>query len=189
MEQTITSDSDHAFEQVVHFHRSHLLRSAMSYTGSYAEAEDLVQETFFKAYRAFDRLLPGSDVRPWLSCILRNTFISAWRRRRRERAMLEPETCLDRAPWLAPRKLADEPGWGENEGLGDEVVRALEEVPGSYRTLLLLVDLHQKSYQEAADLTNQPLGTVQSRLFRGRRLLKTKLADYARREGYLAEAA
>jgi len=75
------------------------------------------------------------------------------------------------------------------DGLGDEVVAALDEVPPNYRRLVMLVDIEQKTYREAAVITNQPLGTVQSRLFRGRRLLKSKLADYAKREGYLARAA
>lgn len=177
------------FDEAVLPHRGFLLRSALVFTGSRADAEDLVQETLVKAFRAFKSLRPDSDVRPWLGCILRNTFISLWRRKKREMTVLNPGTCLDYVPWLAPSMLADLPGQGEQEGLGDEVTRALSEVPQQYRTLVVLVDLQDKSYQEAASITRQPLGTVQSRLFRGRRLLKRKLADYARREGYLADAA
>ncbi len=183
-------EGDHRkFEQLVLLHRDFLLRYATSFTGATFEAEDLVQETLLKAFRAFHRLRPGSEVRAWLGSILRNTFISTWRRRRRERALLQHEQDPARAPWLAPKALADPPGEGANEGLGDEVTRALDEVPPAYRTLLVLVDIEDKTYREAAEMTDQPLGTVQSRLFRGRRLLRTKLADYALDEGYLPQAA
>lgn len=177
------------FERIVLPHQQYLFRGAVSLTGSRAEAEDLVQETLLKAYRAFERLRPDSDIRPWLMCILRNTFISSWRKRKRELALLRAETCVEDVPWLAPHKPFEEPGRRMTDGLGDEVVAALDEVPQNYRALVVLVDLEQKTYREAADITNQPLGTVQSRLFRGRRLLKRKLADYARREGYLPRAA
>jgi RNA polymerase sigma-70 factor (ECF subfamily) len=177
------------FDVTVLPHRSSLMRSALAFTGSMADAEDLVQETLIKAYRAFDRLRPGSDVRPWLATILRNTFISEWRRARRERVSLDPSSCLDRAPWLAPEDPASIPGHDSRGGLGDEVAQALDEVPTRYRALVVLVDLEERSYQEAATITHQPLGTVQSRLFRGRRLLRSKLEGYARREGFLARAA
>lgn len=183
---------DHSFFRSVLIHREVLLRAATQMTGSTVEAEDLVQEALIKAYRAFDRLRPHSQTRPWLLKILRNTFISEWRRRRRERAVLQLGVHDITARWLRETPQTEPvASWSDrpSDDLDDEVVEALNEVPHHYRTCVLLVDVHQKSYQEAAELTRQPLGTVQSRLFRGRRMLKGLLNEYARREGYLAKAA
>lgn len=190
------ANHDESFARTVLVHRDLMLRAATRMAGSPSEAEDLVQEALVKAYRAFDRLQPRSQTRAWLLKILRNTFISQWRRRRREREVIEESARDQTAAWLThDPAFAPHPGpegaWSPrpDEDLADEVVEALREVPEGYRTLVLLIDLHQKSYLEAAELTRQPLGTVQSRLFRGRRILKGLLRDYAQREGYLAQAA
>lgn len=183
---------EHLFSHTVLIYRDVLLRTATQMAGSPVEAEDLVQEALIKAYRAFDRLRPHSQIRPWLLKILRNTFISEWRRRRRELAVLQLGAHDVTTRWLRDTPQAEPTvTWKErpSDDLDDEVVEALNEVPHHYRTCVLLVDVHQKSYQEAAELTSQPLGTVQSRLFRGRRMLKGLLDDYARREGYVARAA
>lgn len=177
------------FEETVLPHRTLMFRVAVKMTGAPAEAEDLVQETLLRAYRSFDRLRPDSKVRPWLMRILHNTFVSDWRRRKRERYVLQPAKCEHDAPWVLPRKLADSPDIKAKNGLGDEVVSALNEIPDQYRSCVVLVDIQDKSYKEAAEFLGRPLGTVMSRLYRGRRLLKGKLDEYARREGYLSNAA
>jgi RNA polymerase sigma-70 factor (ECF subfamily) len=166
-----------------------LFRVGMRLTGSPAEAEDLVQETLLRAFRAFGDLRPDSQIRPWLIRILNNTFISEWRKRKRERSLLQPGRCEDLAPWLLPRTTGDATADRPDEGLGDEVVRALGGIPDAYRTCVLLVDLEQKSYKEAARQIGRPVGTVMSRLFRGRRLLQGMLDGYARQEGYLVSRA
>lgn len=186
MNATTTESS---FNEAVLPHRGLLLRTALRLTGSKSEAEDLVQETLLKAYRAFGRLEPQSQTRAWLLRILRNTHISSWRRKRRERDVLQRGVDEDYAEWLRPCAFESVARGRARDDLGDEVVHALEEVPPNFRTCVLLVDVHQKSYQEAADMTQQPLGTVQSRLFRGRRILKDLLREYAQREGYVAQAA
>jgi RNA polymerase sigma-70 factor (ECF subfamily) len=180
--------SQENFEETILPYRGLMHRVATRMTGSSAEADDLVQETLLRAFRSFDRLRPDSQVRPWLMRILHNTFVSDWRRRRRERNVLQPAVCEHSAPWVMPRRLGDEPDQGTGDGLGDEVVRALSEIPQPYRSCVLLVDVQDKSYKEAAALIGRPLGTVMSRLFRGRKMLKGKLSDYARREGYLRAA-
>ncbi len=179
------------FKQTVIIHREVLLRVATQMTGSPARAEDLTQETLLKAYGAFDRLRPESRVRPWLLRILRNTYISEWRKCRREREVLQQSVDEDLAGWLQPNhwETPETLGGRPDADLSDEVIEALAEVPRRYRACVLLVDLHQKSYRETAWLTEQPLGTVQSRLFRGRRILKDLLRGYAHQEGYLARAA
>lgn len=189
MEQLTQLQQEESYEQTVLPHRVLLHRVAIKMTGSPTEADDLVQETLLRAFRSFDRLRPDSHVRPWLMRILHNTFVSDWRRRKRERTVLAPNVIEHSAPWVLPRKLSAEPDEAASDGLGDEVVRALSELPPPYRSCVVLVDLQDKSYKEAAELIGRPLGTVMSRLFRGRRMLKGKLGDYARREGYLPNAA
>jgi RNA polymerase sigma-70 factor, ECF subfamily len=178
-----------AFEEAVLPQRGILLRNARRMTSTPSEAEDLVQETLLKAFKAFDKLRPESQIRAWLLRIMRNTFISAWRRKRREKVVLQQGVDEQRAVWLHPEPPTKQPSQRPADDLDDEIVAALREVPASYRDCIILVDIHQKSYREAAALTKQPLGTVQSRLFRGRRILKGLLRDFAEREGYLQQAA
>lgn len=188
-----TSDQD--FIELIKTHQDYLLRTAGALTFSKTEAEDLVQETFLKAYRAYDRLKPESQIRAWLLRILKNTSISNWRRKKREKTILKLGIDDELAPWLCPRDLSEtapetlSQEFSNDNGLGDEVVQALREVPEQFRDCVLLIDLHQKTYVETASLTKQPLGTVQSRLFRGRRILKGLLREYAEKEGYLPQAA
>lgn len=189
MESAAEHSNRVSFDEAVLPHRQLLHRVAMKMTGSAAEADDLVQETLLRAFRSFDRLRPDSQVRPWLMRILHNTFVSDWRRRKRERALLQPGVAEHSAPWVMPRKVADAPDVRARDGLCDEVVHALSELPQQYRSCVVLVDIQSKSYKEAAEVIGRPLGTVMSRLFRGRKLLKGKLDDYARREGYLPTAA
>ena len=192
--QCLTSDNstdtslEASFEGAVIPYRLLLYRVALKMTGSPAEADDLVQDTLLRAFNSFGRLRPDSQIKPWLLRILHNTFVSGWRRKKRERALFKPGVAEDKAPWVVPKKLGNDPEQGADSGLGDEVVLALRELPPAYRHCVVLVDLEQKSYKEAAELLGRPLGTIMSRLFRGRRMLQGKLDDYARREGYLRAA-
>jgi RNA polymerase sigma-70 factor, ECF subfamily len=189
MESGNQAVSQESFEDAVLPHRALMHRVAVKMTGSSAEADDLVQETLLRAFRSFGRLRPDSQVRPWLMRILHNTFVSSWRRKKRENEILQPAICEHNAPWVLPRKIADAPDIKARRGLGDEVVSALYEIPDQYRSCVVLVDIQDKSYKEAAELIGRPLGTVMSRLYRGRRMLKGKLDGYARREGYIPNAA
>lgn len=182
-------ESPQTFEGTVLRHRGLLIRVAMRLTCASDDAEDLVQETLLRAYRAFPELRPDSQVRPWLLRILHNTFISDWRKRKRERQLMQPGVAEDRAPWLLPRTTGDGPAERPDDTLSDEVVNALAEIPDAYRACVLLVDLQDRSYKDAAKAIGRPVGTVMSRLFRGRRMLQSKLGDYARQEGYLSRAA
>jgi RNA polymerase sigma-70 factor (ECF subfamily) len=179
------TESPTSFEALVLPHRGLLYRVALKMTGSPAEADDLVQDTLMKAYVSFDRLRPDSQVRPWLLRILHNTFVSSWRRKKRERALFQPGVAEDRAPWLVPTPPRRSPEESVDAGLGDEVEHALAELPVSYRRCVVLVDLEEKSYREAATELGRPLGTIMSRLFRGRRLLQDKLDGYAHQEGFI----
>lgn len=188
MELANQPDDSQSFEEMVSPFLGLVHRVATRMTGSPDAAQDLVQETLLRAYRAHGSLRPNSHIKPWLLRILHNTFVSDWRRRKREKIVLQRGVFEDRAPWLVPGTVGDGPGERPDDGLGDEVVRALAELPDAYRACVLLVDLEQKSYKEAAQLLGRPVGTVMSRLFRGRRLLQGMLGEYARDEGYLRAA-
>ncbi len=175
------------FDREVLSHRSELLGAAVRMTSCRAEAEDLVQEAVLRAWTFWDRFQPGTNGRAWMHRILVNTFINGYRRRRREREILGEirrdthcEILWDRH---GHRSL---PG----EGLSDEVARALSLLPEEFRQVLVLVDLNERSYRDAASTLGCPIGTVMSRLHRARRAMQRQLTSYAANEGYItAEAA
>ncbi|MBP9003559.1 MAG: sigma-70 family RNA polymerase sigma factor [Candidatus Hydrogenedentes bacterium] len=160
---------------------------ALRLTRNPADAEDLTQNTFVKALRFHDKFKEGTYIKAWLLTILRNTFINEYRRKTRRPAEVElsgfeaaPEAFPDPDVFIEPR---------ENhvddllELLDDPVRNALESLPPDFRNAVIMADLQDMSYKEIADIMGCPLGTVMSRLFRGRKLLRDALADYAREHG------
>lgn len=173
------------FEREVLRHRRELIGAGVRLTGSRAEAEDLVQDAVMRAWVFWHRFEPGTNGRAWMHRILLNTFINGYRRRRRERDVLQTVHAqeLREQGWDASAALA--PG----ESLGDEVQAALDALPDDFRRVVVLVDLEDKSYRDAADAIGCPIGTVMSRLHRARRAMKRSLEDYATQEGYGASDA
>lgn len=171
-------------------HADALFGAAMRLTRSQRDAEDLVQDTLLKAYTNFSRYKPGTNCKAWLFKIQTNTFINRYRKRQRERVFLIDED--DGRP-LAERiesrpeseyEYRDETSDESVERLfGDEVGRALQAVPVDFRVAVLLADVYDFSYKECADILGCPIGTVMSRLYRGRRLLRSSLAEYAVESG------
>lgn len=170
-------------------------RFAMRLTaGNGAEAEDLVQDTFLRAYRAWETYTPGTSCRSWLFTICRNLFL-----RSRERSARRPEytaTDLDvnveavAAASTYGRLQQADPAQSYFESLVDaEVLRAVEALPPDFREVVVLSDLEGLTYQEIADVIESPLGTVKSRLYRGRRLLAEKLYEYAVEMGHIRGGA
>jgi RNA polymerase sigma-70 factor (ECF subfamily) len=165
-------------------HLDSLYRLALRLTRNPADAEDLVQETYLRAFRFRERFLAGSNLRAWLFKILSNAAISRFRHISHETG----DTSLDRMEEFELYSQADAgSGPGESaevaalSGILDvDVRRALEELPEPFRLAVLLSDLEGFSYREIADMLEVPLGTVMSRLFRGRRMLRNQLAEYAR---------
>jgi len=163
---------------------------ALRLAGERATAEDLVQETYLKAYQAFHRFLRGRDARPWLMKILLNTYRDQLRQALRTPDPLQPG---DLEAWLQARGQArgsqlvsSDPGARAVErSLSEEVHAALLDLPPEFRSIVLLADLEEYSYPEIADLLDCPLGTVMSRLARGRKLLREMLHEYARRHGLI----
>jgi RNA polymerase sigma-70 factor (ECF subfamily) len=175
----------HEFDDAILVHLDELYGAAVRLTRSGSEAEDLVQESVMRAWAFWDRFEPGTNARAWMHRILLNTFINGYRKRKREREIMgavHVETELSPRPATADAR-------GREEGLGDEVERALSEIPAEFRAAIVLVDLADHSYKDAARVLDCPIGTVMSRLHRGRRLLQDKLRTYATRQGYLAKAA
>lgn len=153
------------------------------------DAEDLVQETYLKAYRSFDQFTPGTNLKAWMFKILKNAFINEYRRRQtvpQESDFAEIEENLE--SHLRPEAAGQikDPEQEAIEGaLDGDVQRALDELPPDYRMAVVLADLEGFSYKEIADILEIPVGTVMSRLYRGRKLLEEVLLRYARSHNYL----
>jgi RNA polymerase sigma-70 factor (ECF subfamily) len=164
---------------------------ALRMTRRAADAEDLVQDTLLKAMRARHQFQPGTNLRAWLMRILTNTFINKYKRGVLERNVFDPET-LDPVSdgWTGSatlRGLRDAEGQVMLPLLQDEIRAAIDELPDDYRVAVLLVDIQELSYREAADAIGVPMGTVMSRLHRGRKFLKTRLVRQAQALGVVPE--
>jgi RNA polymerase sigma-70 factor (ECF subfamily) len=169
-----------AFDATILVHLDELYGTAVRLTRNRSEAEDLVQEAVMRAWAFWDRFEPGTNARAWMHRILVNTFINGYRRKKREREILAEArvTELER-PFFDhhDRKKA-------TEGFGDEVSRALDNLPEEFRVVLLMVDMNDLSYREVADALECPIGTVMSRLHRARRRLQDELGGYAVEAGF-----
>lgn len=155
--------------------------------GDEAEAEDLVQETILKAWHSWDTYEGGTNCRAWLMTILRNTFINEFRRRRR-RPSVDFDDVEERPIW--PQLREEDPEGRFFDRLVDaRIVEAIEDLPDEFRVPLILSDLEGLAYQEIAAVMEIPVGTVKSRLYRGRRRLQKELYEYAKSMGYVKEDA
>jgi RNA polymerase sigma-70 factor (ECF subfamily) len=181
------SDESDAFEKTALVHLDALYRTALRLTGSRAEAEDVVQETFLRAFRGFRRFSPGTNCRAWLFTILRNVFLNRVRARGPEVVDgPEPLDSVEVESATGPSEGARNP---EEEFfqsvLHGDVDRALKALPLPFREAVVLADLEGLTYREIAEVLGCPLGTVMSRLSRGRDLLRRLLKDFAREHGYV----
>lgn len=154
-------------------------------------AEDLVQETFLRAHRFWDKYERGTNARSWLFTICRNTFLHHRQlaRNQRERPAADLDARVEAlSAASAFEKRSTDPEQKFFEGLiDDEVVEAIDELPEEFREVLVLSDLGDLKYQEISEVLEIPVGTVKSRLFRGRRLLQERLREFAIRAGYVEE--
>jgi RNA polymerase sigma-70 factor, ECF subfamily len=168
-------------------HLDALYDVALRLTRNRAEAEDVVQEACLRAFRSFDRFNPGTNCRAWLFTILRNVFLNRVRSRGRE--VLEAEMGgLDQAETTTDTEVGRNPEEQFLQAmLHGDVDRALTTLPLSFRETVLLVDLEGLTYREVAEVLGCPIGTVMSRLSRGRALLRRALGRFAREHGYVKE--
>jgi RNA polymerase sigma-70 factor (ECF subfamily) len=169
---------------------SGMYSAAFRLTRNAADAEDLVQETFLRAYRAFHQFTEGTNLKAWLYRILMNTFINSYRKKQRQPQTISDEEIED---WyLYSRMAADgsEPSAETSviESLPDEDVQeALSSLPEQFRISVLLADVEGFSYKEIAEITGVPIGTVMSRLHRGRKALEKRLWEVVRERGLVRD--
>lgn len=158
------------FENTALGYEDQLFRIALRLVRDRAHAEDLVQETYLQAWRSFDRFEAGTNLRAWLYKIMFNTYYSQRRRQRLQLVQFE-ETIAETIAYdpPTPQRLTDE-----------EVLAELEKLPRDYQIPVALVDIEGLTYKELAEALNIPIGTVMSRLHRGRKLLRVSLAKYTR---------
>jgi len=176
------------FEHSALCHLSHLFTAAFYLTRDKAEAEDLVQETYLRAFNFFDKFQPGTNCRAWLLSILRRLFINRYQQKRREPDMVDWEK-IDKV-YESMVEQNEETGNGNPEVfffsqiIDQEVEEAIQALPEEYRSAIVLVDIEELSYEEASKVLECCIGTVCSRVSRGRRMLQVALRDYAIKMGY-----
>ncbi|MBA3891841.1 MAG: sigma-70 family RNA polymerase sigma factor [Gemmatimonadaceae bacterium] len=164
-----------------------ITRYALSLTRDEPDADDLVQETFLKAYRSWDSYALGTDCRGWLFTICRNTFVRSRKREERQVACDDPE--LEALAASAVHASAVQSGHGDlfaRFDLSDAITQAIDALPEAFRDVVVLTDVLDQTYESAAATLGVPIGTVRSRLFRGRRLLQEALIAHARDAGLVA---
>jgi RNA polymerase sigma-70 factor (ECF subfamily) len=171
-----------------------LYRTALRMTRSEADAEDLVQETYIRAFRFREQFTPGTNLKAWLFRILTNTFINTYRRRQTQPEFTELDGVDEFSLYKRMSDLRTSSGAGNPEteflnGIVDsEVKDALGELPEKFRQVVLL-DVEGFSYKEIAEMLDIPIGTVMSRLHRGRKFLQKRLLDLAQQRGIAAVRA
>ena len=181
-----------AFEREALPHMDALYRTALRMTKNQGDAEDLVQETMVKAYRFWDKFELGSNCRAWLFKIMTNIFINDYRSKSRTPVSVNVDEIDDNFLYgqlsqAAPERTPEEDLFAKI--FDDDVKKAIEELPDDFRLVVVLSFLEGFSYQEIADIADLQLGTVKSRLHRGRKLLQKQLYDYAVRNGFIKDAA
>lgn len=181
------------FEGEVLEHLPALLAVASRLMRNGSEAEDLVQDSVLKAIRARDQFESGTNLKAWLLKILTNTFINRYRRGGLERSVLDgPDADPLADGWVSAstmESLRDPESQALRPILEAEIGKALEELPTEFRLAVVLSDVEDLSYKEISDVMGCPIGTVMSRLHRGRRILKSRLYEHARSMGIIGPEA
>jgi len=181
------------FDELVLEHIDMLYAVAMKLTRNVTDAQDLTQNTVLKAFRFHSKFKKGTYIKAWLLTILRNTFINDYRRKVRFPLFVEltgyeqsPDSSPDPSVRYDPKgtKYAD-----VVELLDDSVIAAIESLPDDFRLAVIMADIEDKSYKEIGEVMQCPLGTVMSRLYRGRKLLRKQLGEYARDQGIAKSVA
>ena len=185
------SDRNTRFERDAIVFMDQLYAAALRYTKNPEDARDLVQDTYLKAFNSFHQFEDGTNLRAWLYRVLTTTFINTYRKDQR-RPQLSAGELED---WQLAKAQSHTSDLGKSaevealESLPDsDIKRALQEIPEEFRIAVYLADVEGFSYKEIADIVDVPAGTVMSRLHRGRKLLREKLADYAKELGYSTDS-
>jgi RNA polymerase sigma-70 factor (ECF subfamily) len=180
------------FEETALEYLTPLFNLALNLTRNRKDAEDLVQETYLRAYRFFGSYQPGTQIKAWLFRILRNTFINRYRAQKVRpdevdfsKVELAYERVVDEQFLQANRPVSPEDAL-MNGVLDEEIETAMARLPEEYRSVVIMALVEDLSYKEIASALSIPLGTVMSRLHRGRKMLQNQLLEYARKKGILS---
>lgn len=180
----LTAGKDARFEREALVCLPDVARYALSLTRNQSEADDLVQDTFLNAYRAWHQYLDGSECRAWLFTICRNQFLRTRRRDERALAVDDPELeALAAAALHTSVRESNLQHMFERTEVIEAIESAIAELPLPYREVALMVDVHDQTYDTVSQILGVPIGTVRSRLFRARRILQEKLITHARDAG------
>lgn len=182
------SEDAKAFDQLLNEHFDGMFTLALHMTRNRFDAEDLVQDTALRAYRFFHRFERGTNFKAWIYRILTNNYINRYRKKKIEPTKVE----MDKVSFKLEQKGTSywdeldnaEHGHDYTEMFDDEINRAIDQLPEEYKTVVLLADVEGLSYKEIAKVIDHPIGTVMSRLHRGRKILQKRLANYAEEHGY-----
>ena len=177
------------FEQTALQHKSILQAYALHLTMNSENAKDLLQETYLKAYRFWDNYDTGTNIKAWLYCIMKNSYINLYRKEKNEPKKVQYEE------WHLPYNTIQETSFEQkhfaettsDEIFGDEIAGSIESLKDSFRNIIILSDVEGRTYEEIANIVGCPIGTVRSRLHRGRKQLRKKLFKYARNNRYILQ--
>ena len=180
--------ADHrGFEDIALQHMTTLHAYALHLTMNSNNAKDLLQDTYLKAYKFWSHFEQGTNIKAWLYRIMKNSYINFYRKEIREPQKIEYQEyhlpCNTKQDGSAGQKhLLEKP---YNEIFGDEIADSIESLNGLFRDILILSDVEGLTYKEIADIVDCPIGTVRSRLNRGRKQLRKQLFTYAQKNGYI----
>ncbi|MGI9625258.1 MAG: sigma-70 family RNA polymerase sigma factor [Longimicrobiales bacterium] len=189
------STSGAVFEDEALPHLDAVYRFALRLSGSSAEAEDLVQDTFLRGYRSWDQYAPGTRCKSWLFTICRNVFLRQRERAQRHDEIVEAtsrhniDPVTRENPVFAATKQSNPERDYFHQIIDRHVMEAIDGLPAEYRMAVVLSDIEGLPYNEIAEVMEVPVGTIKSRLFRGRRQLQKLLQDYAEEMGYISARA
>ena len=175
------------FEKEAVPHMNSVYNFALRMTGDADDADDLVQETFLKAFRFFDKFERGTNCKAWLFRILKNSFINDYRKQTKEPDKVDYEDVQNFYETIKSDEI--DSSHYEHDAftnlLDDEISKAIAKLPEDFRTVIILNDIEGFTYEEIADFVDIPVGTVRSRLHRARKMLYSQLYDYAKEKGFL----
>lgn len=168
-------------------HMDILYNYALRMTADPDDAKDLLQETFLKAYRFWDKYEKGTNIRAWLFRIMKNSYINRYRKETKEPDTVDYNDIQNFYNTI--RYQSEDPNDLQEKIFGglleDDVARAIEALPEDFRTVVILCDIEGLTYEEIAEFVDCPIGTVRSRLHRGRKMLREKLYHYAKKRGFI----
>ena len=189
VEEMSKEEKDELFREEALPHLNALYNYARSISYSDEDAEDLVQDTYMRAYRFFHQYTPGSNCKAWLFTILRNLYNTRYKQYKRKPDKVHYEDTDEVYNFMVEGEWTSEIGDPESEFFDNilprRIVEAIEDLPEEFKSTLILADLEDFSYKEIAEILDCPVGTVMSRLHRARNILKKKLVDYAEEKGVI----